>query len=269
MSGLQRSSWPLAAAALVFVGSPLSGQTAREIFDEALLRYQAQTDGIAAYTLVQDVMGMATETRFERREIDGVRVFVPVGVPGVDGESSSPLTAFPQFAEVATLEGTHPLEDGACHVLSLEDLSGVDMGFARLPQDEMQFSPRSATFCIDTETYMMRRVTVEGDLTAAGGTGPATMHIASDDYRDVEGLLVPYRTTVEIHGMGPAMGGGDAAAMREAVESARAEIEKMPAAQREAMEQMLEQQLQALGAAAAGGPQTMTMTVTDVRVEKD
>ena len=114
---------------------------------------------------------------------------------------------------------------------------------------------------------MMRRVVIAGDFAAGGQSGPATMRIASDDYRDVDGLLVPFRTTVAFEGMGGAP--GDAAAAREALEQARAEIAKMPPEQRAAMEAMLEGQMEALSAAASGGPQTMTMTVTEVRVEKD
>jgi hypothetical protein len=274
MSASRRTPWPLLACvpgllacASSLLAAPLSAQSAAEVFHEALRRYQAQTEGVAAYTLVQDAMGMSTETRFERRDVDGIALFVPVGVPGVDPESSSPLTSFPRLAEIATYEGERALDDGACHELAVADLSSVDMGFARVPNEQMEFTPRSAAFCVDTETYMMRWVAIAGDLVAGDQSGPATMRIASDDYRDVDGLLVPFRTTVEFEGM--AVAPGDAAAAREALEQARAEIAKMPAEQRAAMEAMLEGSLEAMSTAAAGGPQSMTMTVTEVRVEKD
>lgn len=259
----------LSGAALAPLAAGASGQNARDIMLEAFDRYQAQTEGVAAYTLVQEAMGMTSETRFERREVDGVTVFVPAGVSSVDGEAASPVTAFTSFAETARIEGVESLEDGSCHLLAVDDVAAMKAAFGPMPEGVGGFEPRAATFCIDTESHMIRRMAVEGDLIGEDGeTHPATMRIASDDYREVDGLLVPFRTTVAFEGMEPAMG-GDAAEMRAAMEAARAEIERMPAAQREAMEKMLEAQFAQVESLASGGVPTMTVTVTEVRVERD
>lgn len=249
------------------LAAPATGQSAGDIFREALDRYQAQTETVAAYTLVQDVMGFQTETRFERREVEGMRVFVPVG-PG-QSEDATFVTALPALADAARLDGTRSLANGSCHALIVDDLSEIDMGFAAMPDGAPEFEPRSAEFCVDTESYLMRVVTVHGTARVEGQEdAPMTMRIHSDDYREVDGLHVPFRTRVEIEGMNALMGDTDAAEMQEALAQAREAMENMPAAQRQAMEGMLEEQMKQLEAAAQGGPQEMTMVVSEVRVEK-
>lgn len=259
----------LSGATGLVVASTAAGQTARDIMLEAFDRYQAQAEGVAAYTLVQETMGMTTETRFERREVDGVQMFLPAGAQHADAEAASPLAAFPSLAEAATLEGVESLEEGSCHLLAIEDVSAMRAALGPMPEGVGHFEPRSATFCIDTRSYMMRRMEVAGDMTGEGEeTHPATMRVASDDYREVEGLLVPFRTTVVFEGVEAVMG-GEAQEMRAAMEAARAEMERMPPAQREAMEKMLEGQFAQLESMASGGAPTLTMTVTEVRVERE
>ncbi len=258
----------IAAACVPCAPRTSTAQSAAELLEESLERYQAQTEGVLAYTLVQEVMGVATETRFERREVDGVRMFVPVGVPGVEPESDSPLGVFRAMAPIATLGKTEALPDGSCRAIEVSDLSSIDVGFADLPGEDTDFEPRSATFCLDGDTYMLRRMVVEGLATVGGERRPVTMRVASDDYREVDGLLVPYRTTVEVEGLQGAMPEGDAAEMREALEKARAQLDSMPAEQRAMVEKMLEQQFGQLDAYASGQPPALVVTVTEVRVEK-
>ncbi|MEN8377004.1 MAG: hypothetical protein ABFS34_16390 [Gemmatimonadota bacterium] len=268
---LRRRARAGALAGLLGIAFPIAGaaQSAGEIFDEALERYSAQTQHVSAYTVVQQVMGVASETRFERREVNGVMVFVPTDLPGAEADPPNPLVAFPTLAERATLEGTESLDQGSCHRLAVDDLSGLDLGYDRLPGEDIDFEARSASFCLDTDSYMLRRMSVLGDALVQGQRQAVTLLVASDDYRSIEGVLVAFRTSMSIEGLDAFMAEGDAAQAKEALEQMRAELEKMPAAQREMVQSMMSAQLEQLEALAGGDAVAFIMTVTDVRVEKD
>ena len=83
-----------------------------------------------------------------------------------------------------------------------------------------------------------------------------------EDYREVDGLLLPYRTVIRLDGI-EAMIDPE---MQAQMEEMRKQLESMPEAQREMMERMMAGQMENLENMMNGEGMTIEVTVTEVRV---
>jgi hypothetical protein len=261
------------ALAALLVPVPAAAQSAAGILNTALERHDARMRNVQNYTLVQQVMGTQTTMYFEREMVDGRPVFQPreVGVlgqnvpVGADGwESPDPYAGLAELAERARYQGVEVVDGHNTHVLVIDDFRGL-RGFDPSPQQQdMEF--RRGTLYVDAADYVLRRMVMEGEATTQGQRQPVTMDVRMEDYRNVDGVLHPFRTVIKTDGLAPGVSAAEMEEARRSMAQLKAQMESMPAAQREMMERMVRPQMEQFERMMAGGGMEITMEVTDLRV---
>jgi hypothetical protein len=262
----------LLAGALLATATPssVSAQSASEIIDRMMSEYAERAAGIDNYTVVQETMGMTMSSYFVKEIVDGHPIFRMQGttVAGMTtgGQSGTDLDDFYAMAEElkarASYEGRRPIDGTELHVLSMDDLEGL--GFGETDTDEMDFKPVRGSIFLDVSTYAPRRFEMEGEMTNSEGVHEVTSVVSMDDYREIEGMLFPFRTTVAFEGLGAAID----EETRAQFEEMKRELENMPEAQRRMVESMMADRFPQFEAMMSGESTGMTiqMTVREVLV---
>ena len=262
----------LAAAALAPGATPASAQSADEIIDAMLDAYEARTEGVDDYTLVQSFMGFETVSYFVKEMQDGRPVFrmresssagMDMDVEEAGAGTLDEIYAIGEdFKENAEYVGRETVDGRPVHVLEITDLD--DTGFGRSIAQDSEFRPVSGRIYLDAESYVPRRMVFDGELTNAEGTHQVTSTMDLMDYRDHQGMLVAHRTVMSIEGLGAAID-EDARAQFEQMEE---ELSNMPPEQRRMVESMMSEQLEQFRAMMQGedGPMVVEVEVREVRV---
>lgn len=275
ISRVSRVALALAALAAVLAVRPANGaaQSAADIVERMLSEYASRVADVDNYTLVQQTMGFETISYFEKEMVDGRPVFMSrtsVTAAGVSTDVSEDSGLDDVYAIGEELGrrgrygGVQRVNDYDLHVIEVSDFSGLDFGEDLAPDSE--FQPKSGTFYLDVDTYVPRRVEFVGSLTNEQGVHDITSIIEMGDYREVQSMLVPYRTVITLEGLGAAID----AETRAQFEEMQRELENLPPEQRAMVEQMMAGQLEQFRSMMAGEDQPMTfqVLVTDVRVNQ-
>lgn len=252
------------------LATSVGAQSAADVIDRMLAEHERRAANVDDYTLVQEVMGFQTLSYFEKEMVEGRPVFRlrSSGAPGMQMESPTDGTldeiyaVGDDLAESAEYIGRETIDGGEVHVLDVPDLAGTDFGSNMSPDSD--FRPTRGRFYVDTETYVPRRMDFEGEMTNDSGTHPIRSTIDLQDYREVEGMLVPYRVEVRVEGVGAAID----EETREQFEQMRRELESMPPEQRRMVEAMMGDQLEQFRQMMAdeSTPMLVEVDVQEVRV---
>ncbi len=259
----------MALAALAAAPVALPAQSAQEVLETALERHEQRMEGVRDYTVVQEIMGFESTTYFERVERDGHVFFVPrqqAGSEAARRAPENPYAALTEMAERATLEGTEQVDGEACHVVTVTDLEGTD--FYESAGAGEQFRPDRATFLVDTDDYLIRGMRMEGTATTDGQTRDFSLDARFRDYREVEGVVHPFRVEVSVEGMGGQMSEADRRQARRSLEQMRQQMENMSDEQRQMMERMMGDQMERIEGMLASGAMDFTATVREIRVNQ-
>lgn len=267
----------LSSAVLVALAASLpahgTAQSASDIVERMLSEYARRVADVDNYTLVQQTMGFETVSYFEKEVVDGRPVFrsrtsvTSLGVTADVSEDSGVDDVYAIGEELGrrgTYAGVRSVDDYDLHVIEVGDFAGLDFGGDLAPDSD--FRAKSGTFFLDVDTYVPRRVEFVGSLTNEEGVHDITSIIEMGDYREVQGMLVPYRTAVTIEGLGEAID----AETRAQFEEMQRELESLPPQQRAMVEQMMAGQLEQFRSMMAGedAPMTFQVLVTAVRVNE-
>jgi len=256
-----------------------AAQSAADILTRTLEAYEHRMDGIDNYTLVQDVMGMESVMYFEK-EVTGGRPVVHLKRMTVGGRSMSTAgdaekgwdqfyAMVPELASHAHYLGREEVHGFPVHVVEVRDLQDLDFIDVPHPEDA-DFRLETAKLFIDADQWVMRRAEIAGQVTTNGQHHDVTSVTDLTDYREVHGMLYPFLVTVQMQGLGAAMGMSDAdmAEARKQLDEMKQQMERMPEAQRAMMEQMLRQQTAAMEQMLGGeGGNGMTVEMRVKRVD--
>lgn len=260
---------------LLFLAMPASvvAQSGEDVLRTAMERHEERMAGIENYTLVQEVMGFESTTYFVREEVEGHTVFVPESHMGSEAGQRAPGNPYGDFTELAqkaTHEGTESVDGESCHVVVVTDLEGTN--FFQAPEQGQagggDFEPEKVTFFVGTDDYLMRKMVVEGTATMQGSPREATFTAHFSDFRDVEGMVHPFKTQVSTKGLGADMSEEEMEQMRESLQEARTQMENMPESQKKMMEQMMGGQLERMEKMLASGAMDFTVEVKEIRVNQ-
>lgn len=241
-----------------------SAQSAQDVIKTAMERYERAVAGIDNYTLVQNAMGIEMTNYFEKTEVDGYPVFLPAEASEADTEHSDVLRNLHQYAERMKLDGEEMVGERRCYVLSLEDFSGMDIG---MDAEQGDFQPRRGTFYIDTDEYLMRRMRMEGDLAMNGQIHQTTMIAELQDWRTVEGMPHPFKTSISIQGIPtPDISQEDLEKAQKAMADLEKQMKEMPESQRNMMQSMMGPQLERLQQIIQSGSMAFEVEVKELRV---
>jgi len=219
-------------------------------------------------------MGFESTTYFEKEQVDGHSVFrlrsgtaggnsLNFSLGGDDTGLGDVYEFGPELVEHARYAGREQVGGAAAHVLAIDDLSQVSLAQQSTP-DDVEFTPKTGRIYVDADMLIPRRMEFTGDAETDTGPHQVTVTIDLQDIRNVEGLLIPYRTAMQITGLQAMIDPETQAQLREMEQ----QLASLPPEQREMMERMLGQQLEQLRQMAAGGGDAMSIdvTVSDVRV---
>ena len=264
-------------ATLALVSMPVAGvsaQSVSDIVDQMYAAYERQVANVDNYTLVQTMMGIESTSYFEKETVDGHPVFrLKSGSAGGNnlnfslGDDDTGLGDVyefgPELVQHARYAGREQIDGASAHVLAIDDLSQVSLAQQSTP-DDMQFTPKTGRVYVDADRLIPRRMEFTGDATTQAGTSEVTVTIDLQDIREVQGLLIPYRTAMEITGLQGMMDPETQAQLRQMEE----QLAALPPDQRAQMERMLGPQLEQIRKMAAGSGDAMSIdvTVSDVRV---
>lgn len=275
---LRRSVSVLFLAPLVtLIPATAEAQSAGEILQTALERYEARMEGIDDYSVTQEVMGMSTTTHFEKQTVDGHPVFrvTSSSVQGmgmeetgsIDDEAvTNPYRFLPEVTDRATLDGSETVDGLDTWAVSIDDFSGLDFGAPT--SNEGDFRPTRGVFYLDKDDYLLRQMRVEGEMERDGEAAPVTMVARMSDYREVEGLLHPFRIDMRIEGITAAVSEEERAEIEQQMEQLQQQLESMPESQREMAEGMMGPQLEQMREMLSSGAMEMTLEVTELRVNE-
>lgn len=261
----------LALAALVLSAPEGRAQSAREIMDTALQKYQQQTEGIQAYTITQEVMGTTISHRFVKREVEGHEVFVPAE-DTLSGRLpqgwGNPYQMFPALAERASLEGTTPLDGQPTWILKVKDFSGLDLQSMTPEGARGEFEPDSITLYVGQDGHLLRGLSMEGRMAAGDSTRPIGVQANFRDYRQIDGMMHPFVMDVSVRGMDAALTPAERRAARQQLQALEKKMEQMSDQQRQMMENMMGPQLKKLRQMLESGSMETTIRVKSVEVER-
>ena len=259
----------LAAASTALVAVPSSAQSPKEIFDRMLAEYERQIAGVDNYTVVQEMMGMQAVMYFEKEIVDG-RPMMRLKQSSVGGVTSASdeedslnelYAMMPELVDHATYGGRDRVDGHAVHVVNVTNLQ--DLEFSRSMGDE-DFTPTDGTFYVDAEQWIPRRMRFAGEMHTEEGPRTVTSVIDLLDYREVGGMLHPYRTTIQVEGLGEAID----PEMRAQYEEMKQQLADLPESQRAMAERMMKGQMEQIEKMMAGGAMTVETIVSDVRVNQ-
>jgi hypothetical protein len=255
---------------------PAAAQTsAADVLNRAYRQYEARMANVENYTLVQRVMGVETTIHFEREMVDGSPVYRPsvtaaggrIIAPGDDADQgANPYDLLAAFAERATLEDRETVDGRDAHVIRIDDFSGMP-GMAPSPGDG-EFTVRTGRLYIDAANHLVRRMVFEGAATVGGESHPVTMDMRMEDYRDVQGMMHPFRTVMRTTGLSPRVSQAEMEEARRSMAELEAQMKSMPAAQRQMMERMVRPQMEQFQAMLDGEAMEVTIEVTELRVNQ-
>ncbi len=254
---------------------PAAAQSAGDLLRTAMDRYASRMKGIDSYTVVQEMMGMQATAHFTRVEGSDPPVFsssVSMEGNGVAlkpqqrsaAQEADVYGSFPELAERATLKGSEAVDGHASHVIQIDDLSGISVW--KRAADNSGFTPQTMVIFLDKAQYVPRRIRVGGQMAVNGQTTAVTMVMDMEDYRDIDGLLYPFHTTMDMQGIENAMSPEDRAKAQQSLDQLQAQMKDMPDAQKQMMEKMMGPQMERLQKMLAGGGMHMEIDVKDVKV---
>jgi len=263
----------LASLVTVFsVPVPVAAQSAADIVERMLVEYERRSEGVDNYTIIQETMGFETVSYFEKQIVNGRPVFHLSGTSAAgmdlsesgDGSFDQIFSMGDDLARKARYDGRDTIDGYDVHVLVIPDFDGMDFGPNMTPDSD--FAPKRGRIFLDVDTYAPRHLEFEGEMTNEQGIHEVTTSVDMGDFREVQGMLMPYRTVISIEGLGAAID----PETRAQFERMQSELEDMPPAQRRMVESMMADQLDQFRAMMGGSdaPLTVEVTVREVLVNE-
>jgi hypothetical protein len=259
------------------MATPAVAQSAADIFDQMLDRQRQGLSGIDNLLIEQETMGVVTTLYLVKEMVDGEPVLRPrmtivggmnVPIQGSEGPDawSGSARVHRQWADRFRVDGTEDVNGRAVYRLAIDDFAGIDMGTP--PGQDTPMTPRSAVFYVDKSDLVMVRMEMElATTTDDGEARVVTMASTMDDYRDIDGYLHPFRTSISWQGLTAMVPDGmDSSELEQQLEEMETRLADMPTAQRGMVERMLKPQIERLRDMLDGAPMEIIVTKLEANV---
>jgi len=262
------------AAAGLMSATAAAAQSGPEIIQQVLDAQRDRLSGIESLLIEQELMGMATTLYLVKETVDGEPTLVvqtttiagmnvPLPQIVLDAWSGS-AAVYGRWVERFKLDGTDTIEGQPVYRLTIDDFSGIDFG-APSP-DDFPGRPLAGVFYVEQESLVVRRMELDMEIEAPGTGETEVTKLVSTlyDYREVEGYLHPFRTSVSWDGLIRLMSDGRGVAeMERELAELEQRLSEVPPAQREMIEQMLEPMRNML----SGAPMETIVTRLEANVD--
>jgi len=263
---------PAVIVGAALAASSAGAQQAQDVLDTALEKYEQRMEGIENYTVVQEVLGTAVTMYFERSTVDGHTVFVLAGpLAGGDAKAGSadPWKDMSRIRDRAVLVGQKEIEGTPTYEIRIDDPQNLDLGQSMVQsQKNADFTLNRITMWLDSKDYVIRRMEMAGEMAKDGRKSPVTVEVDMLDYRNVEGMLHPFHTVMNMQGVAEAadISEEDLAKARKSLDELEANMAKMSDSQRAMMQRVMGNQLEKLRGIVESGGTRFEMEVRELRV---
>lgn len=254
-------------------------QSASDLLQEYVDVYQDRLSGIDDLLVSQSVMGFTTQTYYEKAEVNGVSVLQPrMNVTGgaanpIEANSSEQLLGDPsgyivEFADRAELDGTETVDGTSTTVIRVDDLSSLELSAPGQGAGAQSFEARTMHMFLDTDAWVVRRLTVLADAATPDGPAEVNAQIDFGDFEDVAGMPYPRSMVASISGLESAVSQEELEQARSQLEQFRTQLDNMPEDQRRMLEEAMGAQMEQLMQTLESGSMTIEVRVDDIRVNE-
>lgn len=247
---------------VVTLSACAQNSSAQDIINTMLEKYEQRMEGIENYTMVSQINEGQTYTiYFERQMVNGHPVYrvaensVTDEFPDKSAIMKNRYTFVRKLKSQARLTGTERINGHAAFKLTANNLSNLSLDTGE------HMSPQAITFWVDTDEYVTRKIRVQGIVKTRGSKHNYTIKIEPSQYKEVEGMVIPFKTTIAMKGMLTSKQGKR---MKKAVQKMKKNLEKLPPKQRKRVKRMMNNIGGMKG--LSQGNINMTMKVKEVRV---
>ncbi len=195
------------------------------------------------YTRTEDGSSFTARTRMEGGMADMMQDDVPSPMQNDPFLINTMLADY--FADSAVYEGSESIDGQPVEVVYIEDMTPLARALAEEQGETFDESTQvtDVRIYIDTDSQVIRRI--ESKMTSDFGQGmpggqseirTADMTFNLADFQDVDGVRYPFTMRMELSGV---MSEDEIAQMRQQMEQMQAQLDQMPPAQREQIEELM------------------------------
>ena len=220
------------------------------------------------YTRTEDGSSFTARTRMEGGMADMMQGDMPSPMQNDPFLINTMLADY--FADSAVYEGSESIDGQPVEVVYIEDMTPLARALAEEQGETFDESTQvtDVRIYIDTDSQVIRRI--ESKMTSDFGQGmpggqseirTADMTFNLADFQDVDGVRYPFTMRMELSGV---MSEDEIAQMRQQMEQMQAQLDQMPPAQREQIEELMGGMEGMLS-----GTISFESTATEVRVNEE
>lgn len=246
----------LSVSLLVLTPHLTVAQSAQSIAEKMKARYQEQLKNVDNYVVETSMYtsyhrkvmkdgAPALETEVKMKGQKESSLFSAMG--NAPTTTSSKPAYYEDLSKNATYVGSETVNGVKCHVLRVQDAS------------KMENNAQEMTYHIDAEQYVPVQLKMVQPPQQGGGK-PTEVVVNFEDYRTTEGIILPWRTTMQ-------MKMSMSKQQRQRMEKMMKQLENLPESQREMMEKQMPMSFERMKKIMSGEP--TTIEVKDVRVNTD
>ncbi len=268
------TSWPRLVAfigiMLFFTAASFSqgDQRAVEVLTTMQQEYEASIEDIDDYIMVTD-----HHTIYYKKAWDNGRPYFKsrTETEGFAGIASTSTTdesdfltpeVFASMKERAHYEGMEEVEGQDVHVLFIEEIEGLFED-----EEHVEETVQNMRIYVDSELWVPRQINFEVEImTEEGDIQMVSPSLINRDFRDIEGMLIPYETVMVVSGFSDMMTDAEREEAEKALEEMERELADMPEQQREMVKRMMGDQMEDLLKALEEDRMEFTVNVEEVRV---
>jgi hypothetical protein len=257
---------------LILISIPTSlslaqGMSVERVLDNMREAYEKSIRNIDDYTVESDLYtAYHKKTIVDGKPVFKIRTDVKGLIPGMGSSTSVGhdnifnTEMYEQLRTRAEYKGTEQVNGVRTHVLFAPELKSPGQ------EDEPAPPMKNVRMYIDADLWVLRQMTADMEVDADKGTQTIQPVFVFDDYRNFDGLLIPFITRMEMGDMDDSVSPEDREKARQGMKDLEKQMAEMPEAQRKMMEGMLKPQIERLQKMLAGDKIEFVITVEEVKV---
>ncbi len=245
--------------------------SATEVLDNMRETHERAIQNIDDYTLVTDMY----TAYYKKTYVDGRPTFKSqVQIKGLEQFGGSEDMAsstmmhtdlfdedvYNFLSQNAQYEGTETVDGYQTHVLFVPDLEPIT------EEGEEEYA-QNGYFYVDADLWILRKMKFDVETEIEPGQVQEMQPVIRFlDYRDIEGLQIPFKTVMELGDTDATISPEDREEARQAMRELERELEQMPEQQRKMMEQMMKPQIERFEKMLEGDKFEIVIEVEEVQV---
>ncbi len=228
-------------------------EQAVEILQAAREAYEETVEGVDDFVLVTD-----SYTSYHRKVEEDGRSYFEVKIELDEGDQPElPPTTFDEdffssqlyqeALQKASYGGITELDNREVHLLEITEIEGLVEDFELDDPTDMELQEDTierVRVYFDTDEYLLRGIDFSVRTVAEGQEIELDVEVRHEDYQEVEGLVIPFRTVSRIKGLSETLTEEQLQQAEIGMQEMQQQLEQMPPEQREVAEAMMQEQIE-------------------------